>query len=137
MEETENQIKGANDFEFLVGSWRVRHRRLKERLASNHHWIEFEGTCVMQKILGGAGNMDEHVLNFPGDPYRAVAVRIYDAAKRKWSIWWIDGRKPGRINSSEITIFDGTGVGIQDVAASVRAYELALERGAGTRVGLG
>src|ERR1043165_6422495 len=48
----------------------------------------------------------------------------------------IDGRKPGRMNSSEITIFDGTGVGIQDVAASVRAYELALERGGGTRVSL-
>jgi ornithine cyclodeaminase/alanine dehydrogenase len=49
----------------------------------------------------------------------------------------IDGRKPGRTNSEEITIFDGTGVGIQDVAASVRAYELARERGAGTRVNLG
>jgi ornithine cyclodeaminase/alanine dehydrogenase-like protein (mu-crystallin family) len=49
----------------------------------------------------------------------------------------IDGRKPGRANGQEITIFDGTGVGIQDVAASVRAYELARERGAGTRVGLG
>jgi ornithine cyclodeaminase/alanine dehydrogenase len=49
----------------------------------------------------------------------------------------LDGRKSGRMNSSEITIFDGTGVGIQDVAASVRAYELAVERGGGTRVDLG
>jgi alanine dehydrogenase len=49
----------------------------------------------------------------------------------------IDGREIGRANKEEITIFDGTGVGIQDVAASVCAYELALERGAGTRVGLG
>src|SRR4051794_10797547 len=49
----------------------------------------------------------------------------------------IDGGKTGRANSHEITIFDGTGVGIQDVAASVRAYELARERGAGTRVNLG
>jgi ornithine cyclodeaminase/alanine dehydrogenase len=49
----------------------------------------------------------------------------------------IDGRKSGRSNNEEITIFDGVGVGIQDVAASVRAYELARERGAGTRVSLG
>ena len=49
----------------------------------------------------------------------------------------IDGRKSGRSNSGEITIFDGVGVGIQDVAASVCAYELARERGAGTRVSLG
>src|SRR5436190_4013452 len=49
----------------------------------------------------------------------------------------IDARKSGRANGQEITIFDGTGVGIQDVAAAVRAYELARERGAGTRVDLG
>ena len=49
----------------------------------------------------------------------------------------IDGRKSGRSNSGEITIFDGVGVGIQDIAASVCAYELARERGAGTRVSLG
>jgi len=65
---------------------------------------------------------------------RAGAMRETDVDAEIGEI--IDGRKPGRTNSSEITIFDGTGVGIQDVAASVRAYELALERGAGTRVSL-
>lgn len=49
----------------------------------------------------------------------------------------VDSRKPGRSNREEITIFDGVGVGIQDVAASVCAYELARERGEGTRVSLG
>jgi len=44
MEKMKNQTKGSNDFDFLVGSWRVHHRRLKERLAGNHDWIEFEGT---------------------------------------------------------------------------------------------
>ena len=42
--ETKNDMKGANDFDFLIGDWRVHHRRLKERLAGNHDWIEFEGT---------------------------------------------------------------------------------------------
>jgi alanine dehydrogenase len=66
---------------------------------------------------------------------RAGAMREADVHAEIGEI--IDGRKIGRANLSEITIFDGTGVGIQDVAASVRAYELALERGAGTRVDLG
>ena len=77
----ENEATGVNDFDFLIGSWRVHHRRLKERLADNHEWIEFEGTCTVQKILGGAGNMDENVLDFPGGAYRAVTLRTYDAAK--------------------------------------------------------
>ena len=58
LEKAKNKATGLNDFDFLTGSWRVHHRRLKERLVENHEWIEFEGTCVMQKILGGAGNMD-------------------------------------------------------------------------------
>jgi hypothetical protein len=93
-----NDITGVNDFDFLIGKWRVHHRRLKERLAGNHEWIEFEGTCVMQKILGGAGNMDENVLDFPGSSYRAVTLRTYDPAKGQWSIWWIDSRNPSHLD---------------------------------------
>lgn len=87
----------SNDFNFLIGSWRVHHRRLRERLANNDEWIEFDGTCAVQKILGGAGTLDEYMLDFPGDAYRAVALRTYDAARRQWLIWWIDGRTPGHL----------------------------------------
>ena len=51
----------------------------------------------MQKILGGAGNMDENVLDFPGNAYRAVTLRTYDPAKGQWSIWWIDSRNPSHL----------------------------------------
>ena len=94
----EDEATGANGFDFLIGSWRVHHCRLKERLADNHGWIEFEGTCAMQKILGGAGNMDENVLDFPGGAYRAVSLRTYDATKKQWSIWWIDARNPSHLD---------------------------------------
>jgi hypothetical protein len=52
----------------------------------------------MQKILGGAGNMDENILDFPGGAYRAVTLRTYDATKKQWSIWWIDGRSPSHLD---------------------------------------
>jgi hypothetical protein len=104
------RMKGANDFDFLIGDWRVHHRRLKERLAGNHDWIEFEGMCVMQKILGGAGNMDENFLDFPGGAYWAVTLRTYDAAKKQWSIWWIDGRNPSHLDPPVVGRFtDGVG----------------------------
>jgi alanine dehydrogenase len=48
----------------------------------------------------------------------------------------IAGRKPGRTSPEEITIFDSTGTGIQDVAAAARAFERARERGAGSRISL-
>lgn len=110
MESSKSEETGINGFDFLVGSWRVSHRRLKERLANSDGWIEFAGTCVMRKILGGAGNMDENFLSFPGNPYRAVAFRTYDPAKKHWSIWWIDGRSPGDLDPPLIGGFDN-GVG--------------------------
>src|SRR4029450_6045679 len=97
-EKVENEATGVNDFDFLIGSWRVHHCRLKERLAGNHEGIEFEGTCAMQESLGGAGNMDENILDFPGGAYRAVTLRTYDATKKQWSIWWIEWRDPRHLD---------------------------------------
>jgi alanine dehydrogenase len=48
----------------------------------------------------------------------------------------VAGLRPGRTESHEITLFDGSGVGIQDVAASARAYELARKQGAGRSLSL-
>lgn len=42
------------------------------------------------------------------------------------------GRKPGRENEEEVTIFDSTGMAIQDNTTASRIYENALERNVGT-----
>jgi ornithine cyclodeaminase/alanine dehydrogenase-like protein (mu-crystallin family) len=39
--------------------------------------------------------------------------------------------RPGRLADDEITIFDSSGTGVQDVAAAARAYELARNRDLG------
>ena len=85
----------ADDFSFLVGSWRVRHRRLKRRGAGDDDWADFEGTCRAWPLLGGAGNVDDNVLHAPAGTYRALTLRRKDAATRLWSIWWLDERAPG------------------------------------------
>jgi len=41
----------------------------------------------------------------------------------------INGVHPGRNSDAEITLFDGTGVGLQDLAVASRAVELARARG--------
>jgi ornithine cyclodeaminase/alanine dehydrogenase-like protein (mu-crystallin family) len=46
------------------------------------------------------------------------------------------GRKPGRESGEEITIFDGTGVAIQDVAVAALVYEMASNNGLGTEIAL-
>ena len=41
----------------------------------------------------------------------------------------INGDHPGRTSEEEITLFDGTGVGLQDLAVASVAYKLAKESG--------
>jgi alanine dehydrogenase len=49
----------------------------------------------------------------------------------------VTGRKRGRASADELIVFDGTGTGIQDVAAAARAYEAARARRVGLACALG
>jgi hypothetical protein len=109
--QTAPNVTGLHDFDFLVGEWQVHHRKLKERLADNHDWIEFDGTLSNRKILGGWGNIDDNVLDLPGDTYRGVGIRAYDPKTARWAIWWLDGRNPfGAMDPPVIGSFEN-GVG--------------------------
>lgn len=98
------------DFDFLIGDWRVLHRRLRRRLAGDREWQEFEGTCSARKVLGGFGNIDDNWLGLPDGAYRAVTLRAFDPETEKWSIWWLDGRTPDRIDVPVVGVFE-EGVG--------------------------
>jgi ornithine cyclodeaminase/alanine dehydrogenase-like protein (mu-crystallin family) len=45
----------------------------------------------------------------------------------------IAGRRSGRVNDSEIVLFDSTGTALQDAATAALVYEKAVLAGAGTR----
>ena len=108
--QTADQDTAVHDFDFLIGKWRVHHRRLKERLAGSDEWEEFGGTSELWMILGGAGTIDDNVIELPGGTYRAATVRAFDRRSQKWSIWWIDGRTPGPLDPPMVGGFEG-GVG--------------------------
>jgi hypothetical protein len=108
---TARHTSNADDFDFFIGDWRVHHRRLKERLAGCREWVEFEGSSTVRKILGGFGNVDDNVLDLPDDPYRAATLRSFDPATGLWSIWWLDGRRPHRLDTPVVGRFEhGTGL---------------------------
>ena len=98
------------DFDFFLGNWQVSHRRLKQRLVGSSDWEEFGGSCSVQTLLGGLGNLDDNIIDLSGAPYRAVTLRSYNPATRQWTIWWLDGRVPGRLDAPMVGSFvDGVG----------------------------
>lgn len=104
------RINISNDFDFGFGKWRVSHRRLKERLAGCEEWEEFSGTSETRPVLGGNGNVEDNLLNFPSGPYRAVAVRDFDVTDQTWAIWWLSANDPHQLDVPVIGKFkDGNG----------------------------
>ena len=101
----------VHDFDFLAGTWHIHHRRLKGRLVGSTEWEEFEGTSEARLVLGGAGNIDDNVLELPSGTYRAVTIRSFNPETNRWAIWWLDGRTPhGRLDPPMIGSFkDGVG----------------------------
>lgn len=86
-----------HDWDWLVGDWNVRHRRLKQRLANANDWEEFNGSCKHWLTMNGHGNVDDNLLEIPSGTYRAMGIRAFDPATGKWAIWWLDERSPDRI----------------------------------------
>jgi hypothetical protein len=106
-----DQSDHSHDFDGFFGNWRTHHRKLKERLAGSHDWMEFEGSQVMQPVLGGRGNMTDNVFNMPdGSIRRGVTLRAFDPKTHKWSIWWLGGEDPTEIGTPVVGGFErGTG----------------------------
>ena len=88
----------AENFDFLIGRWRVRHHRLKQRLQGCTEWDDFPGTCQCWPLLHGQGNVDDNVLEFPQGHYRAASLRAFDPRTRQWAIWWLDARLSDRLD---------------------------------------
>lgn len=115
--QTENE--GRNDFDFLIGTWKVHHRTLKKRLNGSTEWNEFEGDTVSSKILNGLGIMDHSILHAQTGPVHAMALRLFNPASKEWSIYWstdrtgildvpvIGGFKDGRGEFYSQEIFEG------------------------------
>lgn len=88
----------SHDFDFEIGHWTVRHRRLRDRLLDCTQWDEFDGTAHMRPVLGGNGNIEDNVLHFPGESIGAIAIRSYDPVEQSWAIWWLASNDPHRID---------------------------------------
>jgi hypothetical protein len=100
-------LAAAGDWAWLTGNWQVWHQRLKERLAGSDDWEEFPGTSACWSTMGGLGTIDDNVVALPGGAYHGLGIRAFDPKAGKWSIWWLDGRNPTRIDPPVRGAFDG------------------------------
>ncbi|MFC4586425.1 hypothetical protein [Sphaerisporangium corydalis] len=93
-----------NDFDFLIGTWQVTNRCLKEALKGCEEWDEFPGVATSKSIFGGAGNMDE--IDFPTKGFSGLTLRLYDPEREEWSLYWSSSRSSA-MEKPVVGRFDG------------------------------
>ena len=102
---TESAVR-ERDFDFWMGSWKVRNRRLRRRLAGSHDWDVFEATSVARPLLDGLGNEDEFRTDFDGG-FIGMSFRFFDPETKQWWIYWADTRRCGELDPPVIGSFEG------------------------------
>jgi hypothetical protein len=85
-----SKTSSQNDFDFLMGNWKIHNKKLKARLNNSTEWLEFEATLECHKILNGFGNADQYTTAFNGVPFQGAAFRLFNPKTRLWSIYWAD-----------------------------------------------
>jgi hypothetical protein len=96
---------GRHDFDFLMGTWSVRSRRLRERLAGCEEWIEFDASLTAWPLLDGYGNGDAFRADW-GDGLAGTTLRLFDPKTRLWSIYWAGKANPV-LDAPVVGAFDG------------------------------
>lgn len=82
----EAQRDGQHDFDFEIGAWRTRLKRLVDPLSGSKTWVDYEGTTVVRKILGGRANLVELDVQGPAGRIEGLSLRLYDPQTRQWSL---------------------------------------------------
>ena len=93
------------DFDFFIGKWRIKNRKLRSRLSGCEDWIEFEATQTNYKALLGLANMDHFYATLNGKPFEGMTIRLFDPKTRLWSIYWSDSNT-GQLDEPVVGSFE-------------------------------
>jgi hypothetical protein len=90
---TASSTSSSSDFDFLVGKWKMYHRRLNKRLENCKDWTEFESTDENHKILSGSADMDTYsttqMPGMEGKLFEGLTLRLFDPKTKLWSLYWV------------------------------------------------
>ena len=131
---------GRDDFDFLIGTWKVHHRTLKKRLNGSTEWNAFEGDMVSRKILNGLGVMDENLIRSQTGLVHAIALRLFNPESNEWNIYWstdktgtlgvpvIGGFQDGRGEFYSQEIFEGRHIYSRFIWSKITAHSAQWEQ---------
>ncbi len=106
LEITPTALSSQHDFDFYVGKWEIRNKKLKSRLSNCTEWLEFTAIQEMQIILDGKGNTDNFITTIDGTPFEGRSLRLFNPQTKLWSMYWTDTISCA-LQSPTVGSFDG------------------------------
>ncbi len=101
---------GQRDFDFELGRWTMKLKKLKNPLHGSHEWIEFTGTSATRPLWSGKAQVEELEVDSPiAGHIEGMTVRLYSPTAHQWSLNWAN-QKNGRFDVPTVGEFkDGRG----------------------------
>ena len=87
-----------HDFDYFLGSWRVEHRRLRNRLAGSNDWEAFAGRTHCQQMFGGLVNLNESISYRGGRISYGMGLRALDEPGGRWADWYLSAGNLSKID---------------------------------------
>jgi len=98
------------------------------------------GKSTLLNLCVGLLRASSGQILFRGIPIDGICTKIGYVTQKDNLLPWrtlaelVAGQKPGRCDDEAITLFDSSGLGLQDVASAAAIYRRALDRGVGQRL---
>lgn len=121
---------GAHDFDWELGHWQTRLRRLVRPLSGSSEWVEYQGTTVVRSVWSGKANLVELEVTGGAGQLEGLALRLYNPGSRQWSLNYSNSRG-GTLSPPYVGEFrDGRGVfyGTDDLAGRVILARFVITR---------
>ncbi len=96
---------GKHDFDYLVGAWTTRQKRLKALAVGSSEWVEAPANrhCALP-YLSGQAIVEQS--QFPNKDPAGLFVYAFSPTQQQWSIRWMNG-KTGEFDSPYVGGFQG------------------------------
>jgi hypothetical protein len=81
---------GQHDFDWEIGAWDTRLKRLREPLSGKTDWVEYAGMTVVKPVMGKRANLVELDVRGAAGAIAAhitgISLRLYQPASGEWTL---------------------------------------------------
>ena len=98
---------GSHDFDFELGKWKLKLKKLEHPLSGKQTWLELAGASTTRPLWDGKAQVEELEIDSPTAGHiEGMTVRLYSPTSHQWSLNWANA-KTGRFDVPTVGEFKG------------------------------